>query len=119
MRPSARLRSSRPKRWARTLRRATLAGVACLTLGANLAAQADGSDLPGYYQWYLKAGHDPRLAKESARDQAMQEGSDWDPKSIGRLAPDWSFPDAKGQLVPLRVGGEGRNTLVVTFQSWW
>ena len=90
-----------------------------LALTGPLLAQASDTELPGYYRWYMKAGTDPRLEDESQRDFAMEVGEDWAPRAVDRMAPDWSFPDAEGKLVPLRVGGEGRNTLVVTFQSWW
>jgi hypothetical protein len=90
-----------------------------LALTAPLMAQVSETGLPGYYRWYKKAGSETRIEDESARDRAMETGQDWEPQSIDRMAPDWSFPDAMGNLVPLRVGGEGRNTLVVTFQSWW
>jgi len=83
-----------------------------------VAAPAD-EELPGYYRWYKKAGADPRLPDEVSRDAAMETGDDWAPRRIAFKAPDWSFPDGTGRNVPLRVGGEGRQTLVVTFQSWW
>lgn len=95
---------------------ALLAAVVFIT---PLHAQTADDGLPGYYRWYKKAGEDPRLKEESQRDLAMETGSEWAPQSVDRMAPDWSFPDAAGKLVPLRIGGEGRNTLVVTFQSWW
>ena len=102
---------------------ALVAGLALVVpaLGAAeppIPAPAD-EELPGYYRWYKKAGEDPRLPDEVARDRAMEAGDDWAPQELAHRAPDWSFPDGTGRTVPLRVGGEGRQTLVVTFQSWW
>ncbi len=97
---------------------AALAPVAPTAPLATAATTAD-DELPGYYRWYKKAGDDPRLPDEVARDRAMEAGDDWAPKELAHRAPDWSFPDGTGRTVPLRVGGDGRQTLVVTFQSWW
>ena len=94
-------------------------GVALLAPPGLAHTHAPGEELPGYYQWYKRSGDLTRLDQEVERDRAMVAGDTWAPVKVGRQAPDWSFPAPDGTQVPLRVGGEGRQTLVVTFQSWW
>lgn len=101
-----------------------LAGGAALALAAPMPAAQDeaprfADELPGYYQFYKREGDSRRLPQEVARDSEMEAGDAWAAAELELTAPDWKLPDADGALLPLAVGGEGRITVVTTFQAWW
>jgi hypothetical protein len=102
----------------------------CLSLLASLALTAavpgDGDEaprfaeeLPGYYEFYKRAGSTARLDQEVTRDRSLEEQGEWGAVELCVPAPALQLPGSDGKLVPLRVGGEGRNTVVTTFQAWW
>ncbi|MCB9898193.1 MAG: hypothetical protein H6825_09340 [Planctomycetes bacterium] len=118
-----------PRSSSRLLRSAVLVGVA---LGSpwspSLTAQdaasiapaaqaAPAATLPGYYEWYRKAGEDPRLPDEVRRD-ASPEDATWAPRKLARVLPELKLPNGDGERVDL-LAGDGRWTVIVTTQAWW
>lgn len=104
--------------------------LSCLALSGSLALLAvvpgDGDEaprfadeLPGYYEFYKRTGSMQRLDQEVERDRSLEQGGDWSALEVDAPAPALKLPGHDGELVPLRVGGNGRNTVVTTFQAWW
>lgn len=105
----------------------------CLVVSASLAVTAvtavapgDGDaaapfadELPGYYEFFKRSGSMVRLDEELARDRAIEATGEWVSAELDIPAPDLKLPGSDGRLLPLRVGGPGRNTVVTTFQAWW
>ena len=88
-------------------------------LGADAFAQdRRREELPGYYQFYKRVGDQAELDAERefaaarARGDYAIERPDTELESI-------TLPRADGRKVNLRRNYGKRNTLLVTFRSWW
>lgn len=107
--------------------------LALLTVSAGLAlatvtptgsvvddtAPVFADELPGYYEFYKRTGSLVRLDEEIVRDRSIEADGEWVPVALEAPAPKLMLPGADGELLPLRVGGPGRHTVVTTFQAWW
>ncbi|GEM_PF-3400062 len=76
-------------------------------------------ELPGYYEFYKRTGSQVRLDEEIVRDRSLAADGEWVPVALEAPAPKLMLPGPDGELLPLRVGGPGRHTMVTTFQAWW
>lgn len=88
------------------------------TLGPAVQAQDADPELPGYYRFYKRVGDQAELdaEREFAEARAAGEYAAQHPDlPLAGLA----LPDAKGLNVSLRRNIGKRNTLLVTFRSWW
>lgn len=94
-----------------------------LFLGTNppLMAEEDSNEplesLPGYYQFYEKAGDLVRIPAEVARDEQI-DGGKMRIKNYERPVGDFELPDARGKIIKL-AGFEGKNLVITTFRTWW
>jgi len=84
-----------------------------------VAAPVFADELPGYYEFYKRTGSLVRLDDEITRDRSIAADGEWVPVALEAPAPKLMLPGADGELLPLRVGGPGRHTVVTTFQAWW
>jgi hypothetical protein len=96
---------------------ALVAPLAAPSLAQERAVFAD--ELPGYYDFYKRSGEYRRLPEEVDRDASLTEDGEFSAVEVDIEAPAYRLPGIDGELVDLRIGGEGRNTVVTTFQAWW
>ena len=93
-----------------------LAALLLLAPGAPLAAQDD--ELPGYYQFFKKAGNLERLGPEAERDELIAQGG-LIPSNLDGELPDLSLPDVDDMPTPLRSWVGEKHLVVVPFRTWW
>ncbi len=101
----------------------TLLGLG-LSLGpagiGSLAAQEPViiDELPGYYEFFMKAGKLVQLDAEEKRNLQI-DGGELFPESVEIDLPDLTLPLAEGgDLRFLDFKGK-KNLMVVSFRSWW
>jgi hypothetical protein len=86
--------------------------------GAALAEEKQAKkDLPGYYEFFRKAGKLERLPQEVQRDQQIETGQ-LKPIHVGKPIEDIKLPDASGKRIGLR-DYVGQKNLVVVNRAWW
>ena len=75
-------------------------------------------DLPGYYEFFMKAGKQVRIESEISRDEKIQTG-EIEPVPIGKPLVDVRLPNAVGNTYsPCDYTGE-KNLVLVTGRAWW
>lgn len=112
----------------------TASALALLTaLGAPAAAAQDApapdapaaapelveqDELPGYYQFYKRTGDQAELEAERTFAEAMAAG-EYAPEHPDTPLPELKLPTPTGSDLRIRRNLGKRNTLLVTFRSWW
>lgn len=74
--------------------------------------------LPGYYQFYEKAGAMVRIEAEIERDERIESG-DLEPVYVGKAVDDLYLPDGFGNVIGLRDYIGKKNVVLTTFRTWW
>ena len=75
-------------------------------------------DLPGYYEFFMKAGKLTRIADEVKQDERIQSG-ELKPVHVGKPAVEVRLPDGFGkQFGPRDYVGE-KNLVLITGRAWW
>ena len=74
--------------------------------------------LPGYYEFFMKAGKLTRIAPEEARDEQISTGQ-LVPVRVIKALPDVSLPLPSGDPLDLRSYAGKQNLVLVSFRSWW
>ena len=102
---------------------ACLAALLFLVAAPECAAQEDSThsgrpELPGFYQFYLKAGGMKLLRPEAQRNRLVESGS-LKPIKLDKPAPDIALPRSGGGEYRVRGLVGRKNLLVVTFRTWW
>ncbi|MHC5065247.1 MAG: hypothetical protein ACYTG5_14870 [Planctomycetota bacterium] len=97
-----------------------LLGLGLSLLPASLPAQEQViiDELPGYYEFFMKAGKLAQIEAEEQRNAKIEEGELF-PESVEIDLPDFNLPLAEGgELRFLDFKGR-KNLMVVSFRSWW
>jgi hypothetical protein len=92
-----------------------------VSLGAMpvCAAQKDAvQDLPGYYEFFAKAGKLTRLTSEVKRDDAVEAGK-IKPVPMHEPLVDLKLPDGFGKLHGTRQFVGKKNLVLITGRAWW
>jgi hypothetical protein len=78
----------------------------------------ESDTLPGYYQFFMKAGKLVRIKPEIQRDQQIEAGK---LKSVlmDQSFPDIALPRASGEKLKFRSYVGNKNLVIVSFRSWW
>jgi hypothetical protein len=78
----------------------------------------ESNSLPGYYQFFMKAGKLVRIKPEIQRDQQIEAGK-LIPVSMNQTFPDIALPRASGEKLKFRGYVGNKNLVIVSFRSWW
>ena len=81
-------------------------------------AQREEPELPGYYQFYKRVGDQAELDAERQFAEAMAKG-EYSIEHPETPLPSLTLTSSQGRKVNLRRNVGKRNTLLVTFRSWW
>ncbi len=76
------------------------------------------ADLPGYYEFFMKAGKLSQLDAEADRDERIQAG-ELPPVYGNEPVPDLRLPDGFGQWHGTRDQVGKRNLVLITGRAWW
>ena len=86
-----------------------------------MLAADDGRErvsLPGYYEFFHKAGNQKVIPPETTRDQQVAQGT-LQPIPVGNAVPDLRFPDASGKMIGTRDFAGKKNLAIVITRAWW
>ncbi len=92
-----------------------------VVVGIPIAPSAEpirAEGLPGYYEFFMKAGKLTRIAQEEARDERISAG-ELAPVRVRKPLPDVALPLPSGEQLSLRSYVGKRNLVLVSFRSWW
>ena len=78
----------------------------------------ESDTLPGYYQFFMKAGKLVRIKPEIQRDQEIEAGK-VKPVPMNQSFPDITLPRASGEKLKFRSYVGNNNLVIVSFRSWW
>ena len=90
--------------------------VGCPAGGASEPERAEG--LPGYYEFFMKAGKLTRIKDEAARDERIEAG-ELAPIRLTEPLPDLVLPLAGGGNLELASYRDRKHLVLVSFRSWW
>ncbi|GJM23366.1 MAG: hypothetical protein DHS20C15_32810 [Planctomycetota bacterium] len=96
----------------------SLALLAALSSPAAALQAEQVDELPGYYQFYKRTGDMAELEAERTFAAAMEAG-EYEALHPGTPLVDLALPTANGVDLRIRRNLGKRNTLLVTFRSWW
>lgn len=103
-------------------RSAAAALIAVFALSAVVPAAAENGkgarELPGYYEFYEKAGKQIRIEAEIERDEKIAAG-ELAPVQVDRPIEDFRLPDGFGNTIALRDYIGKKNVVLTTFRTWW
>jgi hypothetical protein len=85
---------------------------------AGSQGSPESDTLPGYYQFFMKAGKLVRIKPEIQRDQQIEAGK-LKPVSMDHTFPDMALPRASGEKLKFRSYVGNKNLVIVSFRSWW
>jgi hypothetical protein len=97
----------------------TLLGSTAATGAAASAANEENAEaLPGYYEFFMKAGRQTRLGAEAKRDEKIRTGA---LKAVHDNKPvlDLRLPDAFGRLHGTRDHVGRKHLVMITGRAWW
>ena len=97
---------------------ALLAALSAPAVGAQDAAAAQADELPGYYKFYKRTGDQAELEAEHTFAEAMAAG-EYAPEHPDTPLAELKLPTPSGSDLRIRRNLGKRNTLLVTFRSWW
>jgi hypothetical protein len=106
------------------MRRWYLAVVAMLLMGAigiptGVSAEPERAEgLPGYYEFFMKAGKLTRIDDEAARDERIEAG-ELAPIRVQEPLPNLVLPLASGEKLDLASYRDRKHIVLVSFRSWW
>ena len=75
-------------------------------------------ELPGYYEFYMKAGRQETLRQERARDRQIEAG-ELRPVAVNRPLPPLSLPLPNGEQLDFADFKGKKNLVLVSYRSWW
>lgn len=76
------------------------------------------ADLPGYYEFFMKAGKLSQLNAEAKRDEKIQTG-ELKPLYSNQPVMDLRLPDGFGQWHGTRDHVGQKNLVLITGRAWW
>ncbi len=100
---------------------APLVGRAWLALAPPALAQdpaPQDPQLPGFYEFFEKAGSLKRIPREVERDRAIDRG-DVGAEELDLPLPRLVLPDARGDDVDLIALARNKQLLITPFRTWW
>ena len=103
-----------------TALRTVLAVFALTWSGADAWGEEESTaqELPGYYEFFMKAGQQKRIEAEVKRDEEIRKG-ELEPVAVDRPALDLQLPDGyEHHFGPRDFIGE-KNLVLITGRAWW
>ena len=94
--------------------------VFALVLAMPAGAQRVRTDnkLPGYYEFFMKAGGQQILRSERRRDRKIDAGGLLVQRP-GTAMPELSLPLADGELLDFKRYRGKKHLIVVSYRAWW
>ena len=90
--------------------------VGCPAGGASEPVKAD--ELPGYYEFFMKAGKLTRIKDEAVRDERIEAG-ELAPIRLTEPLPNLVLPLSRGENLELASYRDRKHIVLVSFRSWW
>jgi len=93
-------------------------GMRSLSSGAEPGPNKTEAELPGYYEFFMKAGKLSQLKPEVTRDEKIRAG---ELKPVYGNAPvlDLQLPDGFGQYHGTRDQVGRKHLVLITGRAWW
>ena len=92
-------------------------GAVGIPTGAS-SEPARSAGLPGYYEFFMKAGKLVRIEDEVIRDERIEIG-ELTPVRVNEPLPNLVLPLAEGGSLDLASYRDRRHIVLVSFRSWW
>ncbi len=99
----------------------TILAVSALSWSGNNGWGEEDSapqELPGYYEFFLKAGQQERIEAEEKRDEEIRAGQ-LEPVAVDRPALDLRLPDGYERFFGPRDFIGKKNLVLITGRAWW